>query len=122
MVRTALSLLTDVDALLLPRIVSLDGFLMCPNFRALPDIVTMNRERIGQHNRVPIIAPVMEVSEPEHLETLAGEIANALLKGPDPGQGHQINEQENKGMDYPDGISPVPLPLSVTPMWWRIPG
>jgi len=102
MVRTALSLLTDVDALLLPRIVSLDGFLMCPNFRALPDIVIMNRKRIGQRNSVPIITTVMEVSEPGHLETLAEEISNELLKRPGPGHDHHIKEQENKGMDYPD--------------------
>ncbi len=29
----------EVDVLLLPRIVEMDGFLMCPNFRAIPDMV-----------------------------------------------------------------------------------
>ena len=43
MVRTSLSLLKDTDALILPRIAQLDGYLMCPNFRALPDIVNINR-------------------------------------------------------------------------------
>lgn len=80
MVRTSLSLLADVEALLLPRVVSLDGFLMCPNFRALPDIVSMNRERIERHNRVPIITPVMEVSGQKDLELLTKEITNALGK------------------------------------------
>ena len=93
MVRAALSLLTDVDALLLPRIVSLDGFLMCPNFRALPDIVTMNRDRIGQHNSVPVITPVMEVSEQEHLEALAREISDALFKK-EYNHDHQANDAQ----------------------------
>ena len=74
MVRTALSLLADVDVLLLPRIVRLDGFLMCPNFRALPDIVTMNKNRIWQYNSVPIITPVMEIAEQKDLELPAREM------------------------------------------------
>ncbi len=80
MVRSALSLLAEVEALLLPRIVSLDGFLMCPNFRALPDIVIMNQNRIGKYCSVPIITPVMEISEPNNLVFLAGEIAKSLGK------------------------------------------
>ncbi len=80
MVRTALSLLADVEALLLPRMVSLDDFLMCPNFRALPDIVTMNQNRIGQYNGIPVITPVMEISEPKDLALLTEVICKAIGK------------------------------------------
>jgi len=81
-VRTALSLLHDVEALILPRIVSLDGFLMCPNFRALPDMVKMNRERIGLDERIPMVAPVMEISGKHELDALAKEISESLVGRP----------------------------------------
>jgi predicted nucleotide-binding protein (sugar kinase/HSP70/actin superfamily) len=42
MVRNSIALLPDVDVLLSPRLVNLDGCLMCPNFRALPDIIKLN--------------------------------------------------------------------------------
>jgi predicted nucleotide-binding protein (sugar kinase/HSP70/actin superfamily) len=45
MVRTSVALLPEVDLLLLPRLVKLDGHLMCPNFRALPDIIRLNINR-----------------------------------------------------------------------------
>ncbi len=101
MVRASISLLADVEALLLPRIVSIDGFLMCPNFRALPDIVTMNRERIGKHNSVPIITPVMEVSGQKDLELPAKEITNALGKKYD-GDYPVIDEQQPEIQDLRD--------------------
>lgn len=42
MVRNSIAMLPDVDVLLCPRLVNLDGCLMCPNFRALPDIIRLN--------------------------------------------------------------------------------
>jgi predicted nucleotide-binding protein (sugar kinase/HSP70/actin superfamily) len=99
MVRSALSLLADVDALLLPRIINLDGFLMCPNFRALPDIITMNRDRIYRHYKAPILAPVMEISEPRHLTTLGAEISNALSKHDIAEHDHHFSGQERKTGD-----------------------
>jgi len=81
MVRTSLSLLHDVDVLLLPRLVRLDGFLMCPNFRALPDIVTINKKRIKQNTKVPIVTPLMEVCDAKQFETLARATAGDLSEG-----------------------------------------
>lgn len=78
MVRTAVALRAEVDVLLLPRVVSLNGFLMCPNFRALPDIVSLNNKRIEQANKAPILSPVMELSENAHTETLAKITAQQL--------------------------------------------
>ncbi len=95
MVRASLSLLSDVDALLLPRIVSIDDFLMCPNFRALPDMVTMNRERISTHNNVPIITPVIEISGQRHLEKVAKEISGALT-----GKQDLIIKHQNKAIVF----------------------
>lgn len=46
MVRNSLGMLPDIDVLLCPRLVNLDGYLMCPNFRALPDIIRLNIKTI----------------------------------------------------------------------------
>lgn len=46
MVRNSIGLLPDVDVLLVPRLVTLDGHLMCPNFRALPDIIRLNIKKV----------------------------------------------------------------------------
>ncbi len=46
MVRTSIDLLPEIDTLLIPRLVKLDSHLMCPNFRALPDIVRLNINNI----------------------------------------------------------------------------
>ena len=46
MVRNSVDLLPEVDHLLVPRLVKLDGHLMCPNFRALPDIVRLNINKV----------------------------------------------------------------------------
>jgi predicted nucleotide-binding protein (sugar kinase/HSP70/actin superfamily) len=80
MIRTSIALLSSVDVLLLPRIVGIDGFLMCPNFRALPDIVALNKERTGDNNSVPMVTPLMEVSGNEQLELLSRIAARDLLK------------------------------------------
>jgi predicted nucleotide-binding protein (sugar kinase/HSP70/actin superfamily) len=71
MVRTSLALLPDVDALLLPRIVNLDGCLMCPNFRALPDIVAINKDRMAQNTEALLVTPLMESCDNKQLDALA---------------------------------------------------
>jgi predicted nucleotide-binding protein (sugar kinase/HSP70/actin superfamily) len=81
MVRTALSLLNESDTLLLPRIVSLDNNLMCPNFRALPDIVILNQKRGSYRKDVPVLMPLMEIRDKRQLEGLTKEIAITLLNG-----------------------------------------
>ena len=80
MIRTSLALLPSVDVLLLPRIVGIDGFLMCPNFRALPDIVAINKERTGDNKNVPMVTPLMEVSGMGQLEMLARATTRDLLE------------------------------------------
>ncbi|MCP4667475.1 MAG: hypothetical protein GY849_14030 [Deltaproteobacteria bacterium] len=80
-VRTSLALLPDVDALLLPRIVNLDNCLMCPNFRALPDIVAINKERLGQQAGAAMVTPLMESCSNRQLDILANATARELQKG-----------------------------------------
>lgn len=46
MVRNSIGLIPEVDILLVPRLVKLDSHLMCPNFRALPDIIRLNINNI----------------------------------------------------------------------------
>ncbi len=85
MVRACLSLMSDVDVMLIPRIVNIDSFLMCPNFRALPDMVVMNRKRqkIAPDNQV--IIPLVEVANEKQLRKLAVRIYRQLFQE-DPGE------------------------------------
>jgi predicted nucleotide-binding protein (sugar kinase/HSP70/actin superfamily) len=78
MVRHGLALLAETDALLLPRIVGLDGYLTCPNFRALPDIVRLNCERAGLAAAGPVIAPVMDVGSLNDVQRVAIAITSEL--------------------------------------------
>ena len=81
MVRTSLALLPDVDSLLLPRIVSLNNCLMCPNFRALPDIVAINKERLGREADVDMVTPIMESSSNDQLDILANSTVRRIQIG-----------------------------------------
>ncbi|MBW1901378.1 MAG: hypothetical protein JRJ20_07050 [Deltaproteobacteria bacterium] len=111
MVRTSLSLLSEVEVLILPRIVSLDGFLMCPNFRALPDIVKINKERTERNRGVPLVSPVMEVSAQNHLEALSREVFKALFKNDARDHEPQLpdNKTEAKGLSGRDITNSVAL-------------
>ena len=84
MVRTSLALLPDVDTLLLPRIATLDNCLMCPNFRALPDIVAINKERLGQKAGAHMVTPLMESCRNDQLDILANATAGELQNGAGP--------------------------------------
>ena len=85
MVGSCLALLAEVDALLLPRIISLDGFLMCPNFRGLPDIVALNARTIGLPAATAIVSVVMEVADDRHIKILAETAALGLREHGGPG-------------------------------------
>lgn len=85
MVRTSLALMSGVDVLIVPRIISLDGFLMCPNFRALPDMVRLNSERRFRDEVPPIVSPVLEISGGKQLEQAAVEISAGISGWPEPG-------------------------------------
>ena len=87
MVRTSLALLPDVDTLLLPRIVNLDNWLMCPNFRALPDIVAINKERLEQNIGAGMVTPLMESCHNDQLDILANSTARELQTG----EGHHLS-------------------------------
>ncbi len=87
MVRTSLALLPDVDTLLLPRIVNLDNWLMCPNFRALPDIVAINKERLEQNIGAGMVTPLMESCHNDQLDILANSTARELQTG----AGHHLS-------------------------------
>ncbi|SPD74845.1 hypothetical protein PITCH_A350054 [uncultured Desulfobacterium sp.] len=83
MVRSSVSLLSDVDVLLAPRIIAMDGFLVCPNFRALPDIVLMNRARLGLNKETHVFTPVVDIDQGHQLEKLAAGIYRDMF-GKDP--------------------------------------
>ena len=119
MVRASLSLLSEVEVLILPRIVSLDGFLMCPNFRALPDIVKINKERTGRNKGIPLVSPVMEVSEQNHLEALSREILKSLFKNDVRNHEPQLpdNKTDAKGLagrDITNSIALIGHPYVLT--------
>ena len=64
-IRTSCSLAGRADALLVPRLVRLDGYLMCPNFRGLPDLVALNLERSSSEpRRPPLISPLIDEQGP----------------------------------------------------------
>ena len=83
MVRSSISLMNNVDVLLVPRIVALDGFLMCPNFRALPDIVMMNKDRNRIRREIPVLTPEVDISQALQAEHLAIRIFRDIF-GKDP--------------------------------------
>jgi len=85
MVGSCLALLAEADTLLLPRIVGLDGFLMCPNFRGLPDIVALNARTIGLPAATAIVSVVMEVADDRHIKILAETAAQGLREQCGPG-------------------------------------
>jgi predicted nucleotide-binding protein (sugar kinase/HSP70/actin superfamily) len=79
MVRSALSLLPGVDALLVPRIIRLDNYLMCPNFRALPDMVRLNLERLYSAKLIPLLTPEIDAVTSGPVDFLAADIFKQLF-------------------------------------------
>ena len=80
MVRNAMALLPQVDLLLVPRLVKLDGYLMCPNFRALPDLVVMNRDRLAGPGRdTRLLSPLVELDGPAGEAELFMSLHRAIL-------------------------------------------
>lgn len=78
MIRNALALHKEVDALLLPRVVEMDGFLACPNFRAFPDIVELNTKNISSNEKKPIVSPIIKVKNNKELKAVAKTTAKEL--------------------------------------------
>lgn len=78
MIRTALALHGNADVLLLPRVVEIDGFLMCPNFRGFPDIVELNTKNLAPDSIKPIISPIIECKDRAELNPLAKSMAKQL--------------------------------------------
>ncbi|MCJ7773015.1 MAG: acyl-CoA dehydratase activase-related protein, partial [Desulfobacterales bacterium] len=70
----------DVDVLLLPRVVEIDGFLMCPNFRAFPDIVELNIKNIASNELKPLISPIIEIKDNKGLNKIAQNTAKELIR------------------------------------------
>lgn len=102
MVRNAIALLPEVDILLVPRLVKLDGYLLCPNFRALPDIVALNRDRLpGNLSGKPLVDTVVEVNDDADEQRIFARIIQELT-GAGPGkktrdqQGARPQEQQMK--------------------------
>ncbi|PLX50326.1 MAG: hypothetical protein C0613_04575 [Desulfobulbaceae bacterium] len=83
MVRTAMALLPQVDRLVVPRLVRLDGHLLCPNFRAFPDLVALNRDRLpGPARKIPIIDTLVDITDAGDEERVRLLLLRALL-GPE---------------------------------------
>ncbi len=96
MIRTAMALLPEVDCLLIPRLVRLDGHLLCPNFRAYPDLVVLNRDRLaGKEKGVPVVDTVVEISSRDDEERVRKELFNALFDSKSP----------SLTMDFPKPVS-----------------
>jgi predicted nucleotide-binding protein (sugar kinase/HSP70/actin superfamily) len=80
MIRAAIALLPQVDRLFVPRLVRLDGHLLCPNFRALPDIVALNRKRMApEYQQTPIVDTVVDISSPGDAQAVFEAIVASLL-------------------------------------------
>lgn len=82
MVAGAVSLASRVDALLVPRIIRLDDYLMCPNFRALPDMVRLSLERTGVPERTLLLTLEIDASGPVDAACLAAGVFNRLFGAP----------------------------------------
>jgi predicted nucleotide-binding protein (sugar kinase/HSP70/actin superfamily) len=80
MIRNTLALHQDVDVILLPRVVETDGFLMCPNFRAFPDIVELNTKNLSLNNIKPMVSPIIELKNDKGLNAIAETIAKELSR------------------------------------------
>ena len=72
---SCLALARDVDCLLVPRLVGPEGHLMCPNFRALPDLVALNCDRMPGHGDADRVFPLVDRFDRRGLEAIAGEAA-----------------------------------------------
>jgi predicted nucleotide-binding protein (sugar kinase/HSP70/actin superfamily) len=83
MVRNSVSLLPEVDHLLVPRLVQLNGHLMCPNFRALPDIIRLNINKIypeSVHKLNDITVETRSISDQNSIvQTLGKQLFNTTI-------------------------------------------
>lgn len=80
MIRTAMALLPEVDCLLIPRLVRLDGHLLCPNFRAFPDLVALNRDRLPTSAKdTAIIDTVVDIGSQADEDRVRLDVLQALL-------------------------------------------
>jgi predicted nucleotide-binding protein (sugar kinase/HSP70/actin superfamily) len=75
MVSIAAALGPLVDILLVPRLLRLDGHLMCPNFRALPDIVSLN---IDRSSPVAVVDTVVDIADSRGETAAFSEIVRAV--------------------------------------------
>ncbi len=80
MVSTAVSLSAVVDVLFIPRLVGRDEYLMCPNFRALPDMVRLNIERGFGGAPIPVVSVLVEDGSASNLRMAARESIRRLEK------------------------------------------
>lgn len=79
-IRAAVGILPEVEKLFVPRLVRLDSHLLCPNFRALPDIVALNRARLpADYQRIPIIDTVIDISNQEDTRLTYKKVIDDLL-------------------------------------------
>ncbi len=82
---TCLSLTEDSDCLLVPRLVGPEGHLMCPNFRALPDLVSLNRDRMPACMDVPLVAPLIDRFDGKGFRVLVETTAGRITGLPEAG-------------------------------------
>jgi len=80
MIATALGLLGEADVVLLPRLVLLDGFSMCPNFRGLPDLVALNAKKMGLDTTSAVASVVVEAEDRQDVIQAAGAAAKEIFK------------------------------------------
>ncbi len=79
MVRTSVALLQDVDLLLIPRLINLDGHLMCPNFRALPDIIRLNVKKGCPDLEAKLVDLTVDISTDDDCKTVIASLYRIIF-------------------------------------------
>ena len=107
MIATSLGLLGETDVLFLPRLVSLDGFCMCPNFRGLPDLVTLNAKKMGLENTAAVASVVVDAADRPQFIKAAGAAAGEILKIARTGTSAPVSTQPDDRVDVSQACDSV---------------
>jgi len=107
MIATALGLLGETDVLLLPRLVKLDGFCMCPNFRGLPDLVALNAKRMGLEHTAAVAAVAVEAADRAHVIQAADAAAEEICRLTRVGAPAPARRADRNGSAREDACAPA---------------
>ncbi len=112
MVRTGVGLLPDIDILLVPRLVRLDSFLMCPNFRALPDIIRLNIRKTCPDFLDKLLDITVDISTEEDskktIQTVIKQICHTTINTKAIGS-EQVHQSKSTRHGHPFGPKTIGL-------------